>query len=185
MDSLIPIHSPHPLPSNDVRRQPPCCRVDLSKRVYQKLSNHARNAAHPNVRCFSFAGEAFANPARKPFANLARKPFAAQRRRVPPSPRANCGRRPRQRAKENFKIGGQGGNPKGGAALFGQSLPTFCWSESGGPARPERVKGKIRNIRRRKKDKKRTPPRVKGKIRNIRRRKKDKKRTPPRVKGKS
>ena len=45
MDSLIPIHSPHPLPSNDVRRQPPCCRVDLSKRVYQKLSNHARNAA--------------------------------------------------------------------------------------------------------------------------------------------
>ena len=25
------------------------------------------------------------------------------------------------------------GNPKGGAALFGQSLPTFCWPESRGP----------------------------------------------------
>ncbi len=33
------------------------------------------------------------------------------------------------------------GNPKGGAALFGQSLPTFCWPESRGPARPERVEG--------------------------------------------
>ena len=37
----------------------------------------------------------------------------------------------------------QRGNPKGGAALFGQSLPTFCWSESRGPARPERVEGVI------------------------------------------
>ena len=36
----------------------------------------------------------------------------------------------------------QRGNPKGGAALFGQSLPTFCWPESRGPARPERVEGK-------------------------------------------
>ena len=35
----------------------------------------------------------------------------------------------------------QRGNPKGGAALFGQSLPTFCWPESRGPARPERVEG--------------------------------------------
>ena len=34
------------------------------------------------------------------------------------------------------------GNPKGGAALFGQSLPTFCWPESRGPARPERVEGR-------------------------------------------
>ena len=50
---------------------------------------------------------------------------APKERGVPPSPRANCGRRPRQRDRR--------GNPKGGAALFGQSLPTFCWSESGGP----------------------------------------------------
>ena len=50
------------------------------------------------------------------------------------SPRANCVRSTRQRDRR--------GNPKGGAALFGQSLPTFCWSESRGPARPERVEGK-------------------------------------------
>ena len=53
----------------------------------------------------------------------------------------------------------QRGNPKGGAALFGQSLPTFCWPESRGPARPERVKGKIRNLRRHKRDNKRLPER--------------------------
>ena len=69
------------------------------------------------------------------FANLPEAP-APKERGVPLSPRANCGRRPRQRAKENFKIWGSGGNPKGGAALFGQSLPTFCWPESRGPARP-------------------------------------------------
>ena len=70
------------------------------------------------------------------------------------SPRANCGRRPRQCAKENFKIWGSGGNPKGGAALFGQSLPTFCWPESRGPARPAKCpegvsasKGKIKNLK--------------------------------------
>ena len=40
----------------------------------------------------------------------------------------------------------QRGNPKGGAALFGQSLPTFCWPESRGPARPERVEGKNLNF---------------------------------------
>ena len=136
MDSLIPIHSPHPLPSNDVRRQPPCCRVDLSKRVYQTLSNHARNAAHQNVRCFSFAGEAF----RKSGAEAFRKSSAEALRRAAAAGsakprfyslfwRANCGRRPRQRDRSR-------GNPKGGAALFGQSLPTFCWPESRGPARP-------------------------------------------------
>ena len=35
------------------------------------------------------------------------------------------------------------GNPKGGAALFGQSLPTFCWSESRGP---RASKGKIKSL---------------------------------------
>ena len=69
------------------------------------------------------------------FANLPEAP-APKERGVPLSPRANCGRRPRQRAKENFKIGGQRANPKGGAALFGQSLPTLSFSESRGPARP-------------------------------------------------
>ena len=66
-------------------------------------------------------------------------------------PRANCGRRPRQRD--------QRGNPKGGAALFGQSLPTFCWPESRGPARPERVEGKIKNLREGKEDKRKSPAR--------------------------
>ena len=42
-----------------------------------------------------------------------------------------------------------GGNPKGGAALFGQSLPTFCWPESRGPARPERVEGRNYNFKER------------------------------------
>ena len=47
----------------------------------------------------------------------------------------------------------QRGNPKGGAALFGQSLPTFCWPESRGPARPERVEGIKIKFNRRKEDK--------------------------------
>ena len=51
------------------------------------------------------------------------------------------------------------GNPKGGAALFGQSLPTFCWPESRGPARPERVEGKIRNLKEGKEDKRKSPAR--------------------------
>ena len=49
------------------------------------------------------------------------------------------------------------GNPKGGAALFGQSLPTFCWSESRGPRaarevprRGKRVEGKNQKFNRRK-----------------------------------
>ena len=67
------------------------------------------------------------------FANLAEAP-AAQRLGVPSLPSRGCAAGTLARP--------QRGNPKGGAALFGQSLPTFCWPESRGPARPERVEGK-------------------------------------------
>ena len=71
------------------------------------------------------------------FANLPEAP-AAKRLGVPSLPSRGCA--------EGTLARPQRGNPKGGAALFGQSLPTFCWPESRGPARPERVEGKIRNL---------------------------------------
>ena len=156
MDSLIPIHSPHPLPSNDVRRQPPCCRVDLSKRVYQTLSNHARNAAHQNVRCFSFA----ATP-RKSGAEAFRKSSAEALRREAAAGsakprfyslfwRANCGRRPRQRDR-------RGGIPKGAQP----SLASLCLLSAGQKVGARRglsaSKGKIKNLRKDKGDNK-SPP---------------------------
>ena len=74
-----------------------------------------------------------------------------------------------------------------GAKPLSQSLPTFCWPESRGPARPERVEGKIKIFKRRKKGKetsrqkspgaaapKTAPERVKGKLRIFKRRKKGK-----------
>ena len=64
---------------------------------------------------------------------------AAQRRGVPSLPSRGCA--------EGTLARPQRGNPKGGAALFGQSLPTFCWPESRGPARPERVEGKNYNFK--------------------------------------
>ena len=70
----------------------------------------------------------------------------------------------------------QRGNPKGGAALFGQSLPTFCWPESRGPARPERVEGRKIKFNRRKEDQKSPAPASKGKEKIIRKRKRDQKR---------
>ena len=73
------------------------------------------------------------------------------------------------------------GNPKGGAALFGQSLPTFCWPESRGPARPERVEGKNYNFNRRKEDRKKPPATAsKGKSKILREGKEDKKSPAPR-----
>ena len=146
MDSLIPIHSPHPLPSSDVRRQPPCCRVDLSKRVYQTLSNHARNAAHQNVRCFSFA----ATP-RKSGAEAFRKSSAEALRREAAAGsakprfyslfwRANCGRRPRQRDR-------RGGIPKGAQP----SLASLCLLSAGQKVGARRglsaSKGKSKNLK--------------------------------------
>ena len=69
----------------------------------------------------------------------------------------------------------QRGNPKGGAALFGQSLPTFCWPESRGPRaacevprRGKRVEGKSEIFKKHKRDQKRKPrPASKGKIENL------------------
>ena len=54
------------------------------------------------------------------------------------------------------------GNPKGGAALFGQSLPTFCWPESRGPARPERVEGKNQKLKKREEGKQSPPTKKAG-----------------------
>ena len=106
-------------------------RMGESRKSKQKAESQAK-------ACASFANANAAKPKVKQngnaTANLARKLQPRKRRGVPPFPRANCGRRPRQRDRRR-------GNPKGGAALFGQSLPTFCWPESRGPARPERVEG--------------------------------------------
>ena len=105
-----------------------------------KLADHARQRMVPRpIRLASNAP-----------ANLPEAP-AAQRLGVPSLSSRGCA--------EGTLARPQRGNPKGGAALFGQSLPTFCWPESRGPARPERVKGKIRNLRRHKRDNKRLPER--------------------------
>ena len=71
---------------------------------------------------------------------------AAKRLGVPSLPSRGCA--------EGTLARPQRGNPKGGAALFGQSLPTFCWPESRGPARPERVEGKSEIFKKRKENKK-------------------------------
>ena len=76
---------------------------------------------------------------------------AAKRLGVPSLPSRGCA--------EGTLARPQGGNPKGGAALFGQSLPTFCWPESRGPARPERVEGKSKILRRYKRGQKSKSPR--------------------------
>ena len=87
-----------------------------------KLADHARQRMVPRpIRLASNAP-----------ANLPEAP-AAQRLGVPSLSSRGCA--------EGTLARPQRGNPKGGAALFGQSLPTFCWPESRGPARPERVEG--------------------------------------------
>ena len=74
-----------------------------------------RASAWDNVRC-GFAGNAFANLRGSSCREAARSS-------VTPLARL-CRRHSSATAR---------GNPKGGAALFGQSLPTFCWPESRGP----------------------------------------------------
>ena len=72
---------------------------------------------------------------------ISRKLLPRKRLGVPSLPSRGCA--------EGTLARPQRGNPKGGAALFGQSLPTFCWPESRGPARPERVEGKRKKFKRR------------------------------------
>ena len=56
---------------------------------------------------------------------ISRKLLPRKRLGVPSLPSRGCA--------EGTLARPQRGNPKGGAALFGQSLPTFCWPESRGP----------------------------------------------------
>ena len=87
------------------------------------------------------------------FASLPEAP-AATRLGVPSLPSRGCA--------EGTLARPQWGNPKGGAALFGQSLPTFCWSESGGPARPERVEGQRKIFKKRRRRTNKFPNRKAG-----------------------
>ena len=108
---------------------PPCPRPPLANLFLPlrspkgKVLPVMRARAWDNVRC-GFAGNASANLPEAP---------AAKRLGVPSLPSRGCA--------EGTLARPQGGIPKGGAALFGQSLPTFCWPESRGLARPERVEG--------------------------------------------
>ena len=92
----------------------------------------------------------------KPFANLrGSSSRAAARSSAKPRFyslfwRANCGRRPRQRDRSR-------GIPKG-ERLWTALLPTFLQEQkSRGPARPKRVKGKLRIFKKQKRDNKRLP----------------------------
>ena len=85
---------------------------------------------------------------------VSRKLLPRKRLGVPSLPSRGCA--------EGTLARPQWGNPKGGAALFGQSLPTFCWSESGGPARPERVEGQRKIFKKRRRRTNKFPNRKAG-----------------------
>ena len=90
--------------------------------------------------CAPAHGTAFETAFAATPSQISRKLQPRKRRGVPPPLARLCRRHSSATA---------GGNPKGGAALFGQSLPTFCWPESRGPARPERVEGRNYNFKER------------------------------------
>ena len=89
------------------------------------------------------------------------RPWRARRRSRPSptapklQPRKRRGVRlnlPRQRGLGGFQRGASStplwsGDSQGGETPLRQSLPTFCWPESRGPARPERVEGKNYNFK--------------------------------------
>ena len=80
-----------------------------------------------------------ADHARQRMVPRSKRPLRQRHRKSPGSSSRVSGeefRRPLARLCRRHSSATAGGNPKGGAALFGQSLPTFCWPESRGPARP-------------------------------------------------
>ena len=99
-----------------------------------KVPQRGKSADHARMRMVPRPKRLLRQRLRK----SARKLLPRKRLGVPSLPSRGCA--------EGTLARPQRGNPKGGAALFGQSLPTFCWPESRGPARPERVEGKIRNL---------------------------------------
>ena len=99
--------------------------------------------------CAKAHGTAFVLALRATPPQISRKLLPRKRLGVPSLPSRGCA--------EGTLARPQRGNPKGGAALFGQSLPTFCWPESRGPARPERVEGRSKIYKKQKRDNKRLP----------------------------
>ena len=94
-----------------------------------KVPKRGKSAGHARMRMVPHPKRLLRQRLRK----SARKLLPRKRLGVPSLPSRGCA--------EGTLARPQWGNPKGGAALFGQSLPTFCWPESRGPARPERVEG--------------------------------------------
>ena len=120
-------------------------RVSGSVPQQEKSAAHARTRMGPRPK--RLCDEAFANlteapaPKERGVRSLSSRELRAKH--APARPRA------------------EGGNPKGGAALFGQSLPTFCWPESRGPRaacevprRGKRVEGESKKFQKRKEGKK-------------------------------
>ena len=126
-----------------VGASPPCPCVPQRG----KFAGHARLAPlpprFPNGDVCRSCANAHGTASDKAFAatpsQISRKLLPRKRLGVPSLPSRGCA--------EGTLARPQRGNPKGGAALFGQSLPTFCWPESRGPARPERVEGKNQKLK--------------------------------------